>query len=174
FSGSRVVGHWLTPIVWTGYVLLVDALVARATGRSYLTTHRLEGVLVALVSIGSWWLFEWYNAPRFWRGGPALWGLWWQSHAGEPTFFLPRGGYAWAFAPLFPAMFLTAAGLRASMRAGVRVRPWRASPRWCRLGVITGAVFAIVPLVIVSAWMVPLVWTSFVLLLQPLNPPARP
>ncbi len=27
FSGNRLVGHWFTPIVWTGYILFVDALV---------------------------------------------------------------------------------------------------------------------------------------------------
>src|SRR4030095_14015697 len=63
------VAGWFTPIVWTGYVLFVDALAARLTGRSYLTTDRVEGVLVALASIGGWWLFELYNAARFWRGG---------------------------------------------------------------------------------------------------------
>src|SRR5881628_2547259 len=44
------VAGWFTPIVWTGYVLFVDALAARFTGRSYLTTDRVEGVLVALAS----------------------------------------------------------------------------------------------------------------------------
>ena len=42
FSGNRVVASWFTPIVWTGYVLFMDALVARLTGRSYLTTARAE------------------------------------------------------------------------------------------------------------------------------------
>ena len=81
FAGEPTVGRWFTPLVWTGYVLLVDAFVAGRTGRSYLTTGRSEGVLVALVSVGGWWLFEWYNAPRFWRGGDELRGLWWQYHA---------------------------------------------------------------------------------------------
>src|SRR5207244_12921019 len=69
--GESTVAGWFTPIVWTGYVLFVDALVARLTLRSYLTTDRVEGVLVALASVGCWWLFELSNAPRSWRGG---WG----------------------------------------------------------------------------------------------------
>src|SRR5438046_2044522 len=77
-AGSLVVGRWFTPIVWTGYVLLLDAVVARLTGRSYVTTDRLEGVLVALASVGGWWLFEVYNAPRFWRGGADPVGVWWR------------------------------------------------------------------------------------------------
>src|SRR5713101_3938911 len=63
------VAGWFTPIVWTGYVLFVDALAARFTGRSYLTTDRVEGVLVALASLGCWWLFELYNARQVSVGG---------------------------------------------------------------------------------------------------------
>src|SRR3989304_3818923 len=31
-AGSRVIAPWLTPIVWSGYILLVDGLVRRAAG----------------------------------------------------------------------------------------------------------------------------------------------
>jgi len=93
--------------VWTGYVLFVDALAARVTGRSYLTSDRGDGVLVALASVGCWWLFELYNAPRFWRAGADAPGLWWQYHGLEPNLFLRRVGYDWSFATIFPALFLT-------------------------------------------------------------------
>jgi hypothetical protein len=168
-AGQPLVGRWFTPIVWTGYVLFADALAARLGGWSYLTTHRAEGVLVALTSIASWWLFEWYNAPRFWRAGADAAGLWWQYHGMEPNVWLRRVGYDWAFATIFPALFLTAAILRASVFRGLRVRPWRLSPRLVRSLTVIGAVMAVVPLVIVSPWLVPLVWIGFALLLEPLN-----
>ena len=164
-----VVARWFTPIVWTGYVLLLDAVVAQLTGRSYLTSARDEGVLLAVTSIVAWWLFEWYNAPRFWRGGADLVGLWWQYHGIEPNPMLRRVGYDWAFATIFPALLLTAAALRARVFCGARVRPWRPSPPVLRAAMVTGAVTAAVPLVIASAWLVPLVWTSWILLLEPVN-----
>jgi hypothetical protein len=169
FGGQPVVGRWFTPIVWTGYVLFADALVARLTGRSYLTTARTELSLVALASIGCWWLFEWYDAPRFWRGGADRVGLWWQYHGLEPDPWLRRVGYDWSFATIFPALFLTAAALRASVFARVRVRAWRPSPALLNGSVALGAVAVAVPLLVVNAWLVPLVWTGFVLLLEPLN-----
>jgi hypothetical protein len=169
FAGQPQVGRWFTPIVWTGYVLFADALAARLTGRSYLTTHRVDGVLVALTSILCWWLFEWYNAPRFWRGGADAAGLWWQYHDMEPNLWLRRLGYDWAFATIFPAMFLTAAVLRASVFHGARVRPWRPSPSTLPFVSTLGAVMVVLPLVIVSSWLVPLVWMGFALLLEPLN-----
>jgi hypothetical protein len=168
-AGQPLVGRWFTPIVWTGYVLLVDALAARVTGRSYLTTDRVEGVLVALASVLCWWLFELYNAPRFWRGGHDAAGIWWQYHNLEPDPWLRRIGYDWAFATIFPALFLTAAVLRATVFEGARCRPWRPSSRMRVAFVALGVVMAVLPLLVVSAWLVPLVWTAYSLLLEPLN-----
>jgi hypothetical protein len=163
------VAGWFTPIVWTGYVLFVDALAARLTGRSYLTTDRVEGVLVAVASIGCWWVFELYNAPRFWRGGAEAAGLWWRYHGLEPNLFIRRVGYDWAFATIFPALFLTAAVLRVAIFRRARVTRWRPSTGVLRLAVVAGAVSVVLPLVVVSAWLVPLVWIGWVLLLEPLN-----
>jgi len=169
FAGEPTVARWFTPIVWTGYVLFVDALTARFTGRSYLTTDRLDGLLVALASVACWWLFELYNAPRFWRGGADAEGLWWRYHGLEPNLFLRRVGYDWAFATIFPAMFLTAAVLRATIFRRARVRPWRLSPRVLGVVVAAGVISAILPLLVVSTWLVPLVWIAWVLMLEPLN-----
>jgi hypothetical protein len=152
FAGEPTVARWFTPIVWTGYVLFIDAVTARFTGRSYLTTDRLDGLLVALASIGCWWLFELYNAPRFWRGGADAEGLWWRYHGLEPNLFLRRVGYDWAFATIFPAMFLTAAALRATIFRRARIRPWRPSPRVLGVMIAAGAVGAVLPLLVVSTW----------------------
>src|SRR5260221_14513700 len=73
FGGNQLVGHWFTPIVWTGYILFADALVLKFKGRSLLTSDRLEFVIIALVSIAGWWLFELYNPPRFCKSDLALW-----------------------------------------------------------------------------------------------------
>ncbi|MFQ5828526.1 MAG: hypothetical protein ACE5JD_05145 [Candidatus Methylomirabilia bacterium] len=169
-TGVRLVGEWFTPLVWTGYILFVDGLVARWTGHSYLTTRRDELVLVVLASVGSWWLFEFYNAPRFWRGGDDLWGLWWHYHNVEPNPFLRRVGYDWAFATIFPGLFLTAEALKARVFRGLIGRRPLRLPKWtARLSVGLGAVSAVLPLLVVSAWLAPLVWVAYVLLLEPIN-----
>src|SRR6267142_4969394 len=105
FSGNQFVGHWFTPIVWTGYILFADALVFKLEGRSLVTGNRLEFVIIVVVSIGGWWLFEFYNAPRFWKSDLELW---WHYHNLEPNPFLRRVGYDWAFATISPAIFETA------------------------------------------------------------------
>jgi hypothetical protein len=168
-GGHPTIGRWFTPIAWTGYVVLLDGIVARLTGRSYLTNARLEGLLVALTSVACWWLFEWYNAPRFWRGGADAVGIWWQYHDLQPNLFLRRVGYDWSFATILPALFLTASAFRATLFKHACVRPWRPSRRLLNLSVALGAVSIALPMLIVSAWLVPLVWLGWMLLLEPLN-----
>src|SRR2546425_13153892 len=92
FGGNQFVGHWFTPIVWTGYILFIDALVYKLKGRSPLMSGRLEFLVVAIVSIACWWLFEFYNAPRFWNSNLELW---WHYHNLEANLFLRRAGYDW-------------------------------------------------------------------------------
>src|SRR5207237_164974 len=41
FGGNQLVGHWFTPMVWTGYILFVDALVSKLKARSLLMTERV-------------------------------------------------------------------------------------------------------------------------------------
>jgi len=102
-------------------------------------------------------------------GGADAAGLWWRYQGLEPNLFLRRLGYDWSFATIFPALFLTATVLRARVFRRVRVRPWRPPRATLRALVVVGAVAAVLPLVVVSAWLVPLVWAAFTLLLEPLN-----
>jgi hypothetical protein len=167
FSGNQVVGRWFTPIVWTGYILLIDALVYRIKGRSLLVSDRVEFLVIALVSVGGWWLFEFYNAPRFWMSDLELW---WHYHNLERNPYLRRAGYDWAFATIFPAMFETAELFAATIFSRIRpARPVKLSKPVLCLMILMGALSALIPLVIVSQWLVPLVWLSFVFLLDPLN-----
>jgi len=169
FGGNQLVGHWFTPLVWTGYILFVDALVFKLKARSLLTTVRLEFVIIAIVSIAGWWLFEFYNAPRFWKSNLELW---WHYHDLEPNPYLRRVGYDWAFATIFPAMFETAALLRASVfsrrsgRVAIPIQPYRLT---LALMFAFGAVGALVPLIFPSVWYAPVVWLAFIFLLDPLN-----
>src|SRR4030095_15433090 len=102
------------------------------------TTDRVELLIIAFVSIASWWLFEFYNAPRFWLDGRELW---WHYHNLEPNLYLRRIGYDWAFATIFPAMFLTARLLLATIfKNGRSFRPIKFSKTVLYLIVAIGAV----------------------------------
>jgi hypothetical protein len=167
FHGNQLVGHWFTPIVWTGYILFADALVFKLRGRSLLMTDRVEFVVLAVISITGWWLFEFYNEPRFWRSGQELW---WHYHNLEPNFFLRRVGYDWAFATISPAMFETAELLRATV---FRQQKARLTIKFSRSVLmmlsVVGLAGVIVPLLFPSEWFAPVIWLSFILLLDPIN-----
>lgn len=167
FSGNQFVGRWMTPIVWTGYILFVDGLLYKLIGRSLLTTDRLELVLIAIISIGGWWLCEFYNAPRFWKSD---YEIWWHYHNLEPNLMLRRVGYDWAFATIFPLLFLTAEVFRLTIfkgaGAGARLKISRAA---MVLLIAIGTVWVIVPLVFPSPWYAPIIWLAFIFLLDPIN-----
>ena len=72
-------------------------------------------------------------------------------------------------AAIFPALFLTARILAATLFAGFRVAPVK-PPRWALSLSIAAVVVAVaLPLAVVSPWLVPLVWVGYVLLLEPIN-----
>ena len=167
FSGNQIVGRWFTPIVWTGYILFVDALVYALKGRSLLMTDRLELVVVSVVSIGAWWLCEFYNAPRFWNSDLELW---WHYHNLEPNLMLRRAGYDWAFATIFPLLLITAELFTLTVfkrsNAGVRLR----LSKPILIGFIgLGVVGVIWPLIYPSAWLAPVIWLSFIFFVDPVN-----
>lgn len=167
FRGNQIVGRWFTPIVWTGYILFIDSLVYKLRGRSLLMSNRIEFLIITVTSIGGWWLFEFYNAPRFWKSDLELW---WHYHNLEPNPYLRRVGYDWAFATIFPALFETAEFFGATVwNRPNRTRPIELSKTTLHLMIALGAVGALIPLLIISQWLVPLVWLSLIFLLDPLN-----
>ena len=122
---------------------------------------------MALISVGCWWLVEFYNAPRFWNSNLELW---WHYHNLEPNLWIRRVGYDWAFATISPAMFETGELLGATLFTRQRVDLRVAlSKRMMVLLIIVGAIGVIIPLVVLSSWFAPVIWLSFIFLLDPLN-----
>ena len=166
---------WHTPIAWTGYILLVDGIVYRRRGSSWLSDAPKEFALLAVVSFPLWLVFEFYNLfIRNWH------------YINLPESDFGRDvGYAWAFATIWPAVFETA-DLVASLRH--RGRLWRdaapasvdpnrgsAAPALRRLSgwgvasVVIGVALLIWPLAWPSPYLAAPVWLGFVFLLDPLN-----
>jgi hypothetical protein len=166
FGSNQFVGRWFTPIVWTGYILFVDALVRKLKRRSLLTTERLELVVIVVVSIAGWWLFEFYNAPRFWNSDLELW---WHYHNLEPNLMLRRAGYDWAFATIFPLLFITAELFRVTIFKSLTGRKIKILKPILGLLIVLGALGAIVPAIYPSPWFAPIIWLAFILLLDPIN-----
>ena len=158
-----VLARWFTPVMWTAFILVVDARVLRRDGRSLLHDRPREAAFMAAVSVPLWLLFEAYNLRlRNW------------AYFGVPeTPWLAAASYAWAFATIWPALFGTAAWLGAGPFPTPRAR-YAPVPLsiGLRVAILVGGVFVVVPPflpVAVGPWTFGFVWLGFVLLLDPLN-----
>jgi hypothetical protein len=105
--------QWFTPVMWTAYVLLADALVLRRAGASLLHDRPREAAFMATVSIPLWLVFEVYN-----------WRLQNWDYFGLPEpLWLAAIGYAWAFATIWPGLFETAALFQSGGESRLSYRP---------------------------------------------------
>jgi hypothetical protein len=161
--------HWHTPIAWTGYILVADALVWKRRGNSWLRDNRAEFLVLACASVPLWVIFELYNKYCLHN--------WY--YVGLPEDRLLRGlGYTWSFATIWPAIFETGdlvSSLRDRRAPADRARPPR--PRELGAGawaaVAAGAMMLIAPIVLratpLATYLAAPVWLGFILLLDPLN-----
>ena len=165
YAGSTFVATWLTPIMWTGLVFLVDGIVYRLRGKSWLMTRRREFPLLVLASVGIWLVFEAYNLHlRNWR------------YEGLPSDPLMRDiGYFWSFATIIPGVFELADLVHALIervskksignRTGSPVGP---SWAWWLAGVAMISIPLLLP-ASTAAYLFGAVWIGFFLLLDPIN-----
>jgi hypothetical protein len=165
---------WNTPICWTGFIVCADAVVWRARGNSWIRSAPREFVLLALVSIPLWLIFEGYNLViRNWH------------YVGLPeNAALRYFGYAWSFATIWPAIFEGAeliavtrarrAGRAAPAEAFRPATPALAAPPalLALSSVVLGALMLASPFLTsptVATYLAAPVWLGFILLLDPIN-----
>jgi hypothetical protein len=162
---------WHTPIAWTGYILLVDAIVLTRRGDSWLHDARGEFVFLAIVSVPLWLVFEWYNKYFIHN---------WHYVNLPENLALRYFGYAWSFATIWPAIFETAdlvTSLRPTPNAvhrslqEARRRPAGTSPHalWGWGSGVVGFLLLLWPIVRPSSYLAAPVWLGFIFLLDPIN-----
>jgi hypothetical protein len=147
--------------LWLGYVLVVDALVARRTGSSIWTRSRKDFVLLFVASSPVWWLFEIINQRT------ANWEYLGSNHFSTFEYYLLC---TISFSTVMPAMFETAE-LAGTFKW---VGRFTGGARILKSGTLEAGVFlsGIAMLALTLAWpkyFYPFVWTSLVLILEPLN-----
>ena len=157
--------HWHTPIAWTAYIFLADAIVWKRRGNSWLRNNPSELLFVACASVPLWVVFELYNKYSI--------HSWY--YVGLPQLRLVRNlGYIWSFATITPAIFQTAA-LVSSLRDR-RNSPNRSDwPVPQRLSATTwilvaaGAAMVVIPIFVHSPYLAAPVWLGFMFFFDPLN-----
>ncbi len=162
FRGVEPVATYFTPLAWSCYILAADAATLALRGRSWLTKRTGEFIRAAVLSLPLWLIFEAYNLRlENWR------------YVGLPEGLAARWvGYAWSFATIFPAIFVTAEFIRALGWFARPARPIRFSLAAQRAMIAVGFALLMVPLIVpkqLGAYLFAPVWIGFVLLLDPIN-----
>jgi hypothetical protein len=147
--------------LWLGYVLVVDALVAMRTGSSIWTRSRKDFVLLFVASSPVWWLFEIINQRT------ANWEYLGTTHLTMVEYYLLC---TISFSTVMPAIFETAE-LTSTLKW---IERFAHGPPIRQTATLEAGIFlgGIAMLMLVLAWpkyCYPFVWTSLVLILDPVN-----
>lgn len=158
-AGAEWVRAWFYQLAWWGYIILVDALIARRTGSSLLRHRPKDFLLLAWVSVAFWLAFELVNLRLHnWH------------YVGVARDTLPRWAGAFvAYATVLPGVHLTQELLRSlGLKLGSRVKPIPPTRAWYPWFLAAVAIFIFLPMLWPRLFF-PLVWGALVLLLEPLN-----
>lgn len=152
--------NWYFPIIWFGYILVVDALVYKLRKDSLISNRFSQFLGMIIISMLFWWIFEFMNlSVRNWRYS-GLQGL---------------GSYAnlfgsLSFSTVLPAFFETVELLRT-----LHIFEWRKLHKGYRLtsrflrSMIGFGVVCLLAAILLPKFAFPLVWASFFFILDPMN-----
>lgn len=163
FLRVRWVSIYFTPLIWTGYLLFIDAVVWTLAGRSRLARAPREFLWLAFWSVPLWLVFETYNLRlQNW------------TYVGLPHSLLLRNfGYLWSFATIWPAIHETADFLHALGLGREEGKCRLVLGRWGqRVVFILGLGLVTAPVLVprrVGSYLFGAVWLGFALLLDPVN-----
>jgi len=150
---------WFYALAWWSYILIIDSIVYRLKGNSLIVNRTREFFLMIVWSFTIWLFFEMVNlVMRNWY------------YINVPTGGLVRFvGYGVSYGTVLPGIFETTELLETlGLFRKAPAPPFRMSRRWFVIFLMIGGLFLILPLV-VPRYTFPLIWGSFIFLLEPIN-----
>jgi len=165
-NGNKFVATWMTPIMWSGYILTTDATLYKLQGKAWLKTRLREVPFLILISVGTWILFEVYNFHlKNWH------------YVGTPSNLVLRDvGFFWSFATIMPGVFLTSELLNVLLPRANRKKESPSSSSqlnsldwgWLALGLLMVS-FPLFMKEEIAAYLFAFIWLGFIPLLHPIN-----
>jgi hypothetical protein len=167
---QQAVATAFTPIMWTGYLLLIDGWIWERGYYSYFKNAQREWPMLLLFSVLIWVMFETFNFPAH---------AW--TYQNMPKDLLVKGlVFAWAYATIIPALLRTRTFL-ATFDFFDRTHPWnfRFTPMVRAVFFIVGMALTFLPPMFpactadkpwcTSNLLIPLVWLGFIFMIEPIN-----
>lgn len=149
------------PIVWLGYILILDALVYKLRGNSLISNRFLQFIGMFFLSIFIWWIFEFFNFSV---------NNWVYVHTSEMSEYASLFMKILAYSTVLPAFFETVELIRSIHLFDKKVlhKKHKITKKFLYVMVILGITSFIVPLFI-PKFSYPLIWLSFFFILDPIN-----
>lgn len=159
FSGVEVVAAWFYFFAWWSYILIVDSLIYAIKKNSLIMNRRGEFFLMVFWSVLIWTFFEAANLVM---------ENWYYSTV-VPWLAVRWLGYGIAYATVLPAIFETTELLEALglFRKGT-VKPCTVTAA-LRAGFMAVGAFFLLAVFVYPRYCFPLIWGSFIFLLEPVN-----
>ncbi len=161
FAGVEWIGIFFTPLVWTGYILLIDAIVFRLKGESWISGRGRTFLLMIPLSAVFWYLFEFFNLfLKNWI------------YSGLPAVWITAIGMTWSFATIGPGMFETSDLLGSIGTLKLKKRKFKIPKSLLYVFIVTGGGCLISVLILpsgVARYLAIPLWVGFILLLDPIN-----
>jgi hypothetical protein len=150
---------WFYCFAWWSYILICDSLIYKIEGNSLLMSRTKEFFLLMPWSVGVWLFFELVNLSL---------KNWYYINIPRDT-TLRWIGYMVAYSTVLPGLFETTELLRTiGLYRGFSVPAIPQSRNWYIPFWIVGGAFLILPIT-VPRYCFPLIWGSFIFLLEPIN-----
>jgi hypothetical protein len=150
---------WFYCFAWWSYILIADSLVYRIKGNSLLMSRTKEFFLLLPWSVAVWLFFELVNlALKNWY------------YINIPRNTAMRWiGYMVAYSTVLPGIFETTELLESlGLYRGISVSAIPESRKWYIPFWIVGGAFLVLPITL-PKYCFPLIWGSFIFLLEPIN-----
>ena len=149
------------PVIWYGYILLVDGLVFMIKGKSLIKDYTKNFLALIPLSVFFWWAFEFLN--KFIQN----WQYLGDSHYSSLQYFLLASV---SFSTVLPAIFETSDLINAlSLFKKLRVKRKFKIKRLFLCSLICVGIISLILPIFFPRYTFPFVWLTFFFLLDPIN-----
>ncbi|MBU0457793.1 MAG: hypothetical protein ABH824_07730 [Nanoarchaeota archaeon] len=154
--------RWYFPIVWVGYILLVDAIIYHISKESYLMNKKKQIFLMLILSALIWWMFEYINFRL---------GNW--DYINIKLFIsdFEKLLFGWiSFSTVIPAVFETVHLLTTvHLFDALKLKNKHMITKRLLYGMICAGVISFILIMAFPKYLFPSIWVSFYLILDPIN-----
>lgn len=152
---------WYFPIIWFGYIFIIDAIIYKLKGYSLISNKRSHFFTILLMSAAIWWLFEIFNyRVSNWSYSGALPSLW----------IIKKLYGTIAFSTVLPAV-IESYELLKTLKLFDKFKLTKhhnTTPKFLHDMIYSGVLMLILTM-IWPKYFYPLVWLAFFFILDPIN-----